>query len=97
MMYNLGLDYVTQLGILAVLLLLCAAFVVVWHRLLAPIIERVGMVERVKMALYDKELEKFCKENNVDYSKIDIKFVVCYKKKHGKLKARLEEIENELF
>ena len=91
-----GMDYVAQIGTLAMILLCCAFLLFLWNRLIRPFIERYGMVERVKMALYDIELEKFCKENNVDYSKIDIRLDACYKKKKGKLQERLEEIEEGL-
>ena len=92
-----GLDYVAQIGTAAILLVIAAVMCWLWQRLLNPIVERQGMVERVKMALYDKELQAFCVENKVDYSKIDINLGACYKKKHGKLKQRLEEIEKELL
>lgn len=91
-----GFDYVTQLGTLALMLLFCGFILVIWNRLARPVIERQGMIERVKMALVDIELEKFCKENTVDYSKIDIKLDACYKKKKGKLQKRLDEIEEDL-
>ena len=92
-----GLDYVAQIGTLAILLIIAGMILWVWMRLLRPIVERAAMVERVKMALYDIELNKFCKEQKVDYSKIDIKFDACYKKKNGKLKERLDEIEERLL
>lgn len=91
-----GLDYVAQIGTLAITLSLCLMMWIVWFRLVNPVIERSGMVQRVKMALYDIELEKFCKENKVDYSKIDVKLNACYKRKQGKLNKRLLEIEEGL-
>ena len=95
-MINYGMDYIAQIGTLAISLIICAMIVYVWNRLARPIIEREGMLQRVKMALYDVELEKFCKENKVDYSKIDVKLDACYKRKQGKLQKRLEEIEEGL-
>ena len=92
-----GYDYVAQLGTLVVSLLMGGFLLYVWSRYLRPVFERLGMVERVKMALYDVELERFCKENKIDYSKLDICLDACYKKKNGKLKQRLEEIEKDLL
>ena len=95
-MISYGLDYVAQIGTMALGLAVTYVFVHVYFRVLRPLIERVGLAERVKMALYDVELEKFCKENGVDYSKIDIQLEACYKKKNGKLKTRLNEIEQSM-
>ena len=89
-----GFDYVAQIGSLLIALIIVVMIVHFYNRFINPIIERIGMVERVKMAMYDKELEAYCKENKIDYSKIDVKLNVCYKKKNNKLKERLQEIEN---
>ena len=94
--YNLGADYVAQLGTLLLAIVVIIWLVYLHKRMLTPIIERVGMVERVKMAMYEKELEKHCKEVGVDYSKIDVDLGACYKKKNNKLKERLQEIEDSM-
>ena len=91
-----GLDYVAQLGTLFVSIVFILWLCYLHNRLVKPLIERHGMVERVKMALYEVELEKHCKENGVDYSKIDVRLDACYKKKGNKLKERLLEIEESL-
>lgn len=95
-MVYFGFDYVTQIGTLAILLSFCAGILWFWKRVLFPMVERAGMVERVRMAMYDKELQKFCIEEKIDYSKIDVNFKACYKS-GGKLKKRLAEIENDIL
>ena len=91
-----GLDYVAQIGTVFIMFLFGCFMIYVFKRLLVPIVERGAMKERVKMAFTDKELEKFCIENGVDYSKIDINLHACYKKKNNKLQDRLNEIEESM-
>jgi len=91
-----GFDYVAQIGTLLTSIAIIGLGLYLFMRLLRPIVEKEALISRVKFALYDKELENYCKSNGVDYSKIDIKLDACYKKKNGKLRQRLKEIEDEL-